>query len=151
MKPIKCWGKVAGIISFGLLGVGVGVMSMLFSYWSIINRWLANGWVWWNLPKEILKWFGPLPVLNHWRLLSTKQFLPRNRWPNQRAITTVKLPVTLLGWILSIGEIFHQYCWWLKSCTTWDVWNPINNGINYYTNLNWWPPDSSHQQYHAGS
>ena len=19
--------------------------------------------------------------------------------------------------------------WWLKSCTTWDVWNPINNGI----------------------
>ena len=28
------------------------------------------------------------------------------------------------GWI-------HQYCWWKKSCTTWDVWNPINNGINY--------------------
>ena len=23
------------------------------------------------------------------------------------------------------------YCWWLKSYTTWDVWNPINNGINY--------------------
>ena len=23
------------------------------------------------------------------------------------------------------------YCWWLKSCTTWDVWNLINNGINY--------------------
>ncbi len=22
------------------------------------------------------------------------------------------------------------YCWWLKSCTTWDVWNPINNGKN---------------------
>ena len=21
------------------------------------------------------------------------------------------------------------YCWWLKSYTTWDVWNPINNGI----------------------
>ena len=25
----------------------------------------------------------------------------------------------------------QTYCWWLKSCTTWDVWNPINNGINY--------------------
>ena len=25
----------------------------------------------------------------------------------------------------------HTYCWWLKSCTTWDVWNPINNGIHY--------------------
>ncbi len=23
------------------------------------------------------------------------------------------------------------YCLWLKSCTTWDVWNPINNGKNY--------------------
>ena len=23
------------------------------------------------------------------------------------------------------------YCWWLKFCTTWDVHNPVNNGINY--------------------
>ncbi len=24
------------------------------------------------------------------------------------------------------------YCWWKKSqTTTWDVWNPLNNGINY--------------------
>ena len=22
-----------------------------------------------------------------------------------------------------------KYCWWKKSCTTWDVWNPVNNGI----------------------
>ena len=27
------------------------------------------------------------------------------------------------------------YCWWLKSCTTWDVWNPINNGDIYH--INW--------------
>ena len=35
--------------------------------------------------------------------------------------------------------LYHQkrmetkttYCWWLKSCTTWDVWNPKNNGKNY--------------------
>ena len=25
----------------------------------------------------------------------------------------------------------YSYCWWLKPCTTWDVWNPKNNGINY--------------------
>ncbi len=36
-------------------------------------------------------------------------------------------------------DLTHQvvegwYCWWLKSCTTWDVWNPINNGINYHIN-----------------
>ena len=25
-----------------------------------------------------------------------------------------------------------MYCWWKKSqTTTWDVWNPANNGINY--------------------
>ena len=23
------------------------------------------------------------------------------------------------------------YCWWRKSCTTWDVHNPVNNGIKY--------------------
>ena len=23
------------------------------------------------------------------------------------------------------------YCWWLKACTTWDVWNPISIGNNY--------------------
>ena len=27
------------------------------------------------------------------------------------------------------------YCWWLKSCTTWDVWNTINSGINYQPQL----------------
>ena len=24
-----------------------------------------------------------------------------------------------------------KYCWWKISCTTWDVKNPVNNGINY--------------------
>ena len=32
-------------------------------------------------------------------------------------------------------KIRPSYCWWLKSCTTWDVWNPINNGINYQPQL----------------
>ena len=32
-----------------------------------------------------------------------------------------------------------SYCWWLKSCTTWDVWNPIKQwDFNYLpTYLNW--------------
>ena len=41
--------------------------------------------------------------------------------------------------VILVGSTPHQgcnrhhqkYCWWLKSCSTWDVWNPINNGINY--------------------
>ena len=27
--------------------------------------------------------------------------------------------------------MYWYCCWWLKSCTTWDVWNHVNNGINY--------------------
>ena len=33
--------------------------------------------------------------------------------------------------IISKQLVQKWYCWWLKSCTTWDVWNPIKNGINY--------------------
>ena len=37
---------------------------------------------------------------------------------------------------IKLGISFHWilvgwYCWWLKSCTTWDVGNPKNNGIYY--------------------
>ena len=27
------------------------------------------------------------------------------------------------------GLIWPLYCWWKKSCTTWDVKNPVNHGI----------------------
>ena len=36
------------------------------------------------------------------------------------------------------------YCWWKKSCTTWDEWNPINNGISY---LSGGAGFLNHQQY----
>ena len=35
--------------------------------------------------------------------------------------------------VFLFGGIY--YCWWKKSCTTWDVKNPINNGINYQPQL----------------
>ena len=25
----------------------------------------------------------------------------------------------------------EQYCWWKKSCTTWDFWNHVNNWISH--------------------
>ena len=34
-------------------------------------------------------------------------------------------------WCFFLSYQTHTYCWWLKSCTTWDVWNPINDGIHY--------------------
>ena len=28
-------------------------------------------------------------------------------------------------------QVWVLYLWWKKSCTTWDVENPVNNGMNY--------------------
>ncbi len=48
----------------------------------------------------------------------------------------------LFPWLLC-----KSYCWWLTSqTTTWDVWNPKNNGKNYQPQL---VQDFSHQQYVA--
>ena len=45
---------------------------------------------------------------------------------------TLVLPV-----ILPIPRVV-KYCWWKKSCTTWNVLETLsNNGINYLS-LNWW-------------
>ena len=37
----------------------------------------------------------------------------------------------------------HPYCWWKKSCTTWDEWNLVNHGVIYQTQLV--RPDVFHQ------
>ena len=39
----------------------------------------------------------------------------------------------LLAFGLHSGKL--TYCWWTKSCTTWDVRFPVNNGINYQPQL----------------
>ena len=41
--------------------------------------------------------------------------------------------------------IFIQWhCWWKKSCTTWHVWNPVNNGIfTISTGQDFWTINSS--------
>ena len=41
----------------------------------------------------------------------------------------------------------RTYCWWLKSCTTWDKKNRVNNGINYQPQLVI-AGFLNHQQYH---
>ena len=40
---------------------------------------------------------------------------------------------------LLIKQSTSTYCWWLKSCTTWDASKLVNNGIKYH--INWWSPD----------
>ena len=41
-------------------------------------------------------------------------------------------------------KVWCWYCWWKKSCTTWDVWIRVNHGINYKPQL---VHDFFHQQY----
>ena len=55
-----------------------------------------------------------------------------NSWNLKTSIIYLDLPFWVL-FMVNVGKnnIHESYCWWLKSCTTWDVWNPINNGINY--------------------
>ena len=36
----------------------------------------------------------------------------------------------------SCSQEIKPYCWWTKSCTTWDVWSLVNSGINYLI-TNW--------------
>ena len=44
-------------------------------------------------------------------------------------------PKTKMAMVFHHQQIHRKYCWWLKSCTTKDVWNPINNGKNYQPQL----------------
>ena len=42
--------------------------------------------------------------------------------------------------IIGVWSVLFQpnnkgYCWWKKSCTTWDVKKTVNNGINYQPQL----------------
>ena len=36
--------------------------------------------------------------------------------------------------LFALASLF-SYCWWKQSCTTWNVWNPLNTGINYQPQL----------------
>ena len=36
--------------------------------------------------------------------------------------------VFLVGvWFVSMSRMILSYCWWTKSCSTWNVCNPVNN------------------------
>ena len=56
-----------------------------------------------------------------------------NKRPSLKQQTNAKRPWKSMGSNKRWNFVFwdSSYCWWLKSCTTWDVWNPINNGKNY--------------------
>ncbi len=68
-------------------------------------------------------------------LLGSSTHLKFNGWFWKSYPQTQKfhhIPIHFAGSRATSGV---YYCWWLKTCTTWDIWNPINNGINYQPQL----------------
>ena len=53
----------------------------------------------------------------HWTEECSPEFVPKGLF-KKNALSAI---------ICSFWQHF-PYCWWLKSCTTWDVWNPIIMG-----------------------
>ena len=111
----------------------------------VILRWEQS---WWYLPTWVLEDVGledvwrevTLPssfvVNTSCKFLGTSRRSLEVRWGSFRIWWTVLLILdnkntSGIGITARKYSFFQNYCWWLKSCTTWDVWNPINNGINY--------------------
>ena len=86
--------------------------------------------------------FGRLTLLSmfishdvlHYRLkrFTWKDCILRNcDTPPSLTIRPCKVTCPLVFQAFFFSGYVMRYCWWKKSCSTWDVWNPVNNGINY--------------------
>ena len=51
--------------------------------------------------------------------------------PGHGIIAPNKKNKTENTWSAASNNFCCSYCWWKRCCTTWDVWNPVNNGINW--------------------
>ena len=81
-----------------------------------INRWMAIAF---------------MTIFNH----AACGLCPKDWWHNE-LLSSKKAPKITFAKQQQLHCCFvNPYCWWLKSCTTWDVWNPINNGKNYQPQL----------------
>ncbi len=139
---------------------------------NVLDRSTANNHVWWHMMRPMWAYKGKRrvlvvriyrvasksgadfrPVVSLMLNMLVDSFLGISRKScnvNQiinlhpRRPPPLKQWLTQFGWLKPLGKQWWKYCWWLKFCTTWDVWNPINNGINYQPQL---VQDFSHQQY----
>ncbi len=90
---------------------GLSFFSMVTGFYAI-NRAARNGGRKRQSTRNVTWWTsGPWNVWTCWLSIGTTK--KQTNWPGNE----------------------QKYCLWLKSCTTWDVWNPINNGKNYQPQL----------------
>ena len=106
---------------------------------------------WWWFHSDVWKEFSPTlrlptPPISDTpgaskQVVLTPHDIPRSlRVPRIGEFFGSVFKNTFFKWVVETAN----YCWWLKSCTTWDVWNPMNNGKNYQPQL---VQDFFHQQY----
>ena len=63
-----------------------------------------------------------------------KMFLANKSADENIRVLSVEKNISCLFWIQRFKvkhRVKQTYCWWLKSCTTWNVKKPVNNGIKY--------------------
>ena len=83
------------------------------AWWGIILSYLVR-WFWWfqeNVSKSLMHFVGETCFIGLQYIFFVGTY-----------------PLKL---VIQFTIVLQSYRWWLKSCTTWDVWNPINNGNNY--------------------
>ena len=72
------------------------------------------------IPSVAMVWFAFYLHVVKWCFIHRKTFL---RFPSR---------CLWRNWHI---WLFFPWCRWKKSCTTWDVWIPVNNGRNYQAQL----------------
>ena len=114
----------------------------------------------WKLETNTLK-----PRVKHGIMLARKRFRKKKVgekvetvgkfWCQHRGRNTLQGAITYPTWGSSENHqeclFLGWYCWWLKSCTTWDVQNLINNGINYLSTGAGFHPSTSYVSSQQGS
>ena len=90
-------------------------------------------------------------VIRFWRAQSAEGFIEkRSRWRGETHIVISSMLMSMISdmvfasgenesWLNLLGvlrrAVKQWYYWWKKSCSSWDIWNLVNNGINYQPQL----------------
>ena len=115
ITPSACQVKFSARV---LLGLSVGRASRLLCVRSMLETLFYT-----NSKMHVPKTFEHFTTNTH----RISQIFCHRNIPN---INVIYCPFNLSRIIPGTWILFYYY-WWLKSCTTWDVWKPINTGKNY--------------------
>ena len=89
-----------------------------------VNQSMGNS----NVKKYFSYWCGP--STSHWQMNRFKStcFAKKKKQLKKRDLVPEHtLEKKNENWYPNVS--IQCYCWWKKSCTAWDGWNPMNSGI----------------------